>query len=281
MLTRLTEAEFNRYISWAYSLATTPAHASYPSYMDGVKTREEFITRARRGIDDEEILLFTHEGSVCGWIQWYAITEEQYAQTVTCLISEHQEEALWEFSAHVAARYPGYTLDIGLDGANAATAQALAKAGFTLLDHSVNHTLFFAEYKPEEPLPGTSLLLPGEEEVFRLLHNAPDMYWSAERILANMACWQVYLHRECGKAVAALVCQADKWPEIFAIFFEGDAFRIDVYRSLMTACLNDLHAQGCHHMTCFEEDTNALAVLAQLGFRRVGEYLAYRCILEG
>ena len=222
------------------------------------------------------MLIFRHEGRVCGWIQWYALPDARYAQTVTCLITAHHNEATAEFCAHVAAKYPGYTLDIGLDGANDSMAHALTETGFTLMEHSVNHTLFFAEYHPGELLKGTSLMQPGEEEDFRRLHNAPDMYWTAERILADLSQWRIYLHREDGRAVAALVCSADEWPEIFAVFFEDDAFRAGIYHSLMTACLNDLLARGCVHMTYFEEDEQALPVLTNLGFRRVGRYAAYR-----
>lgn len=276
MLIRLTEAEVAQYAPWAYELAVTPEYASYSTYRDGIKTREDFFNRAQRSKKDEELILFRHEGCVCGWIQWYALKDAHYAQTVTCLIAEHQEDAIREFCAHVADKHPGYTLDIGIDGSNVSAARALENAGFTTLERSVNHTLFFTEYQSQELLTGTSSMQQGEEEDFRKLHNAPDMYWSAERILADQAAWNIYLHREHGKAVAALMCQGGDWPEIFAIFFEDDVFRAEIYRSLMAACLNDLHNQSCIHMTYFEDDERALPVLSELGFRQVGRYMAYR-----
>ena len=83
MLTRLTEAEFDRYAPWAYSLAMSKAHCSYPTWQDGIKNREDFMARARRSFTDEEVLLFWHDGKVRGWIQWFAIPKENYAMTVS------------------------------------------------------------------------------------------------------------------------------------------------------------------------------------------------------
>ena len=276
MLTRLTEAEFDCYASWAYELAMRPEYASYPTWQDGVKTREDFMARARRSFTDEEVLLFRHDGEVRGWIQWFAIREENYAMTVSFLVEDHVEEAAREFVAHVAKTNPGVTLDIGLDGANGRAVAALEKVGFTLLESAVNHTIFFDRYQPAAVPEGVALMQPGEEADFRRLHNNPDMYWNAERILADLPNWKVYLHRQNGVAVATLVCRAEEWPEVFSVEFDGAAFRADSYRAMMAACLNDLRAAGRRYMTYFEEDEYALPILAELGFQRVGRYLAYR-----
>lgn len=276
MLARLTPAEFDRYAPWAYRLAVTEAHASYPSWRDGIKTREDFMQRARRAFTDEEVLLFRHDGEVCGWIQWFAIPEEHYAMTVSFLVEHHAEDATRAFAAHVAQRHPGAALDVGLDGANAQAAAALEKAGFTLLESAVNHTIFFSQYRPGPVPRGVGLMTEADEADFRRLHNQPDMYWTAGRILADLPNWKVYLHRRQGEAVAALVCRAGDWPEVFSVDFGGGAFLPDSYRALMTACLNDAHSAGHTHMSYFEEEEDALPILAELGFHRVGRYLAYR-----
>lgn len=278
MLNRLNDKEIAQYAPWAYGLAMMPAHASYPTYMDGIKTREDFIQRARRGLEDEEVLLFRHDGQVCGWIQWYALQEDNYACTVSFLVQSHAEEAAAEFAAHVARQYPGATMDIGVDGANAALSKALEKAGFRCIERAVNHTLFFAQYTPQAA-EHASLMQQGEEADIIRLHTEKSMYWTAARILADLPRWRVYLYREVGRATGALVCRMDGWPEVFAVFMEG-GFSAPAYRSLMTACLNDLHAAQCHHMTYFEEDEDALPILGALGFTRVGRYLAYRKVLE-
>lgn len=276
MLTRLTENEFDKWADWAYVLATNETYASYPSYRDGIKTREDFVARARRGFTDEEVLLFWHEGAVRGWIQWYADPEESYAMTVSFLVESHAEEAAREFVAHVMQTSPGVSLDIGLDGANAQAAAALEKCGFTLLENAVNHTVFFAQYQPMPVPEGVALMTEDDEADFRRLHNWPDMYWNAERILADLPNWKVYLHRENGAAVAALVCRAGDWPEVFSVDFGGGDFRPESYRAMMIACLNDIHGAGHNHMSYFEEEECALPILEELGFQRVGRYLGYR-----
>lgn len=276
MLTKLTEPEFEQYAGWAYDLAMTEEHASYPTYRDGIKTREDFMQRARRGFADEELLLFRHDGEVCGWIQWYAIPKENYAMTVTFLVKDHAEEAAQEFADHVARMYPAATLDIGLDGANVQAAAALQKCGFTLLENAVNHTLFFDQYQPVSTSAGVTLMTAADEADFRRLHNWPDMYWNAERILADLPNWKVYLHRQQGAAMAALVCRTGDWPEVFSVDFSGGDFLPQSYQAMMVACLNDIHLAGHTHMTYFEEEERALPILTKLGFRRVGRYLAYR-----
>lgn len=123
MLTRLTESETARYDHWAYALATRGETASYPSYRDGIKTWEDFI----RPDDspDAEALLFRHEGRVYGWIAWYAIPAERYAATSAFLVETYADDAVREFVAHVRAICPGFTLDIGMDAADASVCDAL------------------------------------------------------------------------------------------------------------------------------------------------------------
>jgi len=280
MLTPITEAEFDRYAPWAYNLAMTAEHSSYPTYRDGIKTREEFMARSKR--DDEEVLLFRHEGEVRGWIQWYAIAEENYAMTVSFLVENHAEAAAAEFAEHVAALYPGVTLDIGMDAENAQVCLALEKCGFTLLESSVNHTIFFDRDLPQHPSANVSLMTAADEADFRRLHNHTDMYWNADRILADGPHWKVYLYRRDHRPEGALCCRImDDWPEVFSIDWEGGAFQPEIYRDLMAVCLRDVKDAGCAHMTYFEEEEQALPILAALGFTRVGHYLGYRKVLKG
>lgn len=276
MLARLTWDEFDQYAPWAYDLAMKPEYASYPTWRDGIKTREGFMERARRGFADEEILLFRHEGKALGWIQWFANPAESYAMTVSFLVEDHVEEAVREFIAHVGRTNPGAALDIGLDGANAQAASALEKAGFTLLESAVNHTVFFDKYQPVAVPEGVGRMTKADEADFRRLHNNPDMYWNADRILADLPNWKVYLYRRAGKPEGALVCRDETWPEVFSVDFGGEGFQPEVFRSLMASCLNDLHAEGSAFMSYFEEEERALPILAELGFSRVGRYLAYR-----
>lgn len=283
MLTPLTNAELICLAPWAYGLAMTAAHASYPTYRDGIKTRESFLRVARRGLesDHEEVLLFTHEGRRCGWIQWYWQSEERYAGTCTFLVEAHTAKALAELTARAEDICPGFVLDIGLDGENAQAMEACRAQGFSLLDYSVNHTFLFADDAPCAAPAQAALLRQSDWPDFRRIHNDPDMYWTADRILAAGDGWRNYLFRRDGRAVGALSCQMGGWPEIFSVDFAEGRFDLEAYRALLAACLRDVWAEGGAYLTYFEEREEALPILKALGFTQVGRYASYRKRLSG
>ena len=281
MLTPMTHEELDRYADWAYRLALDLTRSGYPTYADGIKTRAEFIAAARKGMDaeNEEVLLFRVGDAVRGWIWWGWQPEERYAQPYSFLTESDTGEALAAFTAYAAARCPGCALHMGFPAENEQAVRWLDKHDFRLLDASVNHTLFFDRYAPREMPPSVSLMSGAEDEAaFRALHTSDDLYWTAPRILANAEDWRVYLHRQEGVASAALYAKVavGGWPEIFGMaghVTEG------AYRALLTACLNDCKALGCHHMTYFEEDETKLPILAELGCEVVSRYVCYQKVL--
>ena len=70
MLRLIKEAEFDLYIDFAYELALDPARSGYPVYYDGMKTREDFVSRTRKALErpGEDVLLFFEGGEVEGLI---------------------------------------------------------------------------------------------------------------------------------------------------------------------------------------------------------------------
>ena len=48
MLRKCTEQEFEKYIDFAYTLALESSKSGYPTYNDGIKTKEMFIERAKQ-----------------------------------------------------------------------------------------------------------------------------------------------------------------------------------------------------------------------------------------
>lgn len=278
MLTLLKPEEFDRYADWAYALALDLTRSGYPTYADGIKTREDFISRARRGMarENEEILLLRVDGQVCGWIHWYWLAEDGYAQAISFLTASHTEAAIGEFAAHAAAKRPGYALHMGFPTDNAPAIEGLQRSGFRLLEQSVHHELFFDRCPLREVPREVSLLSGSDDEAsFRALHTATDLYWTAERILRDRANWRVYLYRDGHRPTAALYAQvsADGWPEIFGIVGAADP---TAYRALLIACLHDGKAAGASHMTYFEEDKRMLPILLELGFEVISRYVCYQ-----
>ena len=60
MLTELNRKNFDKYADWAYSLALDISRSSYPTYTDGIKTKQDFIDTALKSYsnDNSQILLF-------------------------------------------------------------------------------------------------------------------------------------------------------------------------------------------------------------------------------
>lgn len=281
MLTPMASEELDRYADWAYTLALDLSRSGYPTYADGIKTREMFIGRARDGLarKNEEILLHRVGGEVCGWIHWYWLEEDGYADTCGFLTASHTEEALAEFVAYAAERSSGYALHLGFPTNNGNAVRWLDAHDFRLLEASVNHTLFFDRYTRQVSPPCVRLMSgSGDEAAFRALHADTDLYWTAERILTHPFQWRIYLY-DCGGAPTAALYARNvegDWPEIYGM--PGDVTP-EAYRALMTACLNDCKASGSPHMTYFEDDERMLPILAELGFEVVSRYVCYQKIL--
>lgn len=278
MLTPITREELTRYADWAYALALDLTRSGYPTYADGIKTREDFIRAAEEGMDGEreEVLLFRMDGEVCGWVQWSWQPEERYAQAYSFLTAAHAGKALEAFVAHASERCPGCALHMGFPADNADAVTWLRDHGFLLLEQSVHHTLFFSDYASREAPENVALMAgPEDETAFQALHTETDMFWTAQRILAHAADWRVYLYRKGGQALAALFVHAPAhgWAEVFGLC--GDVTP-ETYRALMTACLNGCKADGYPHLTCFEEDERMLPILAELGFVAVSRYVCYQ-----
>ncbi len=72
MLTPLKREEFDKHIDFVYALALDPARSGYPTYTDGIKTRADFVERAKKAFEreNEEILLYEREDRIAGWIHY-------------------------------------------------------------------------------------------------------------------------------------------------------------------------------------------------------------------
>ena len=281
MLTPMTPETFEAHVDWAYRLALDLTRSGYPTYADGLKTHEDFVGRARKGMsrENEELLLFSVDGEACGWIHWFWWAEDRYAQAISFLTASHTEAALMEFVALAAEKRPGYALHMGFPADNTGAVHALEQSGFHLLEQSVHHELSFDRYPLRKVPREVSLMSTSDDEAaFRALHTATDLYWTAERILNDRTNWCVYLYRDGHKPMAALYAQVSKggWPEIFGVV--GDV-RSTAYRALLTACLNDAKTAGAPHMTYFEEDEAMLPILAELGFEVISRYVCYQKVL--
>ena len=60
LLRRCSETEFERYADFAYELASDLTKSGYPTYCDGIKTKDMFLERARKAFacEEEQMVLF-------------------------------------------------------------------------------------------------------------------------------------------------------------------------------------------------------------------------------
>lgn len=285
MLQKLTKAEeTERYLDFAYRLALEPAHSGYPTYADGVKTRQDFIRQTERALREENqgILLFEKEGRAAGWIQYYCIPEDHYFSASSFLTKTGTAQALKEFLAFGTEYYPDCDVWLGFPAENREAVEYLESHSFQQLEHSQHEMLFFEEYAP---LPETGDIRKVTEEnfsEFRQLHDpiAEEMYWNSDRLFEALDRWEIYLFYENGRAEAAIYWMDETLMlEIFGMDFRNGLFREELFRGLLVKCLNEGKNSGAKALCYFMEEREK-QLAAPLGFRHIGEYRCFRKEME-
>lgn len=250
MLKPCTKAEFDSYIDFAYELATDPERSAYPTYCDGVKTKEMFTERLGKAFarETEELLLFEYEGNVEGLIHYYWIPEDRYIATCGFNIRKATGQALSEFLALVNERFKGYDLFLGFPADNRPAVDFFEKQGFACIEDDYNNTAF-----PERmhDLPDRDHLIRitrDNYEKFKILHDQieGDMYWNSERILADLDEWVIFVEEADGVPQGAVyyLDEADDWYEIFGIDLHHGKFNKEIFKTLLYAALSDVKRKG-------------------------------------
>lgn len=280
MLKRLEEQDFDHYVEFAYDLASDMTRSGYPTYADGIKTKQDFVDRARKAFsrDGEEILLFERNGKTAGWIHYYHFPEDRYLDTCSFCVAEGMEEALAEFIAFARERFSGSELYLGFPKENTEAVAALDAYGFERFEELYNDALDFDHYILR---PQSKDVVPITRDNFRLFADVhsqydDDMYWNSERILEAIDEWRIFVLLQKKKTVGAIYFSADEsMSEIFGVDFPNGAYDSAAYRTLLTAALNDCKRTGKKHMVFFNDEESQSDALA-CGFRCVGEYICFK-----
>ncbi len=275
MLTQLKESDFEKYAEFAYSLALDLTRSGYPTYTDGIKTKEEFMNRSRIAFarENEDILLYKRDGQVCGWIHYYYLPADQYLDTCSFCILEGMGEAIKEFIAFAQASFPGSSLYLGFPKENTEAMAALE--AYPCIEESYNDVMYLDKY---EPAPDCPDIIPITRENYTLFHKLhtqhTDMYWNADRLLADIDNWTIYLYQRNGVPAGAIYLKNDPiLSEIFGIDFPG-SYDAEAYRLLVTKVLNDAKRNNVRYMVFFNGDEEQADALG-LGFHCVSEYVCY------
>lgn len=281
MLTTLKEADFDKYVDLAYSLALDQSKSAYPTYTDGIKTRSDFISASKKAFNstENEILLFEYEGVVEGWIQYYWMPRDKYISLSAFNISCHMEAALKEFTELLNSErsFKGYSFYAGFPGKNIDAINFLIKNGFKCIEEDNNNSFFFDRYSLLPQNQAIKRITEENYDDFRKLHSEieGEMYWNSDRIYENLHKWNIYGYYE-EELLKAAVYYIDETVmlEIFGIDFYEDTFVEAIYRELLIAVLNGGKRLGASYMTYFC-DKECQETVSKLGFELVGEYVCY------
>ena len=284
MLRPCSESEFEKYIDFAYGLATDPTKSGYPTYCDKIKTKEMFIARSREAFcrETEQMLLFEYDGEVQGFIHLFLISEDNYLSTLGFNIGKKTEQALAEFLAFVGERYGGYDLFLGFPADNVSAVDFLRRHGFECIEDDYNNTAFL-DRLGEIKSSGAVRIGRDDFESFRVLHTPAeaDMYWTSERIFAAIDSWNILMIEKDGEPQGAVYYMNadDGWYEIFGIDINNGEYSPALFRELLNAALHDAGSRGGRVMTFFCEEKYEVAT-KECGFICIGRYLLYKTHLE-
>ena len=281
MLRLCSREEFDRYIDFAYELATDLTKSGYPTYCDGIKTKEMFIARCLKAFDrdTEEILLFEHEGTVQGLIQLYWIPEDLYLSTNVFNINKATEQALTEFLAYAGEKFKGYDLYLGFPAENKTAVEYLSGQGFECIENDYNNTAYLDKINPVPESSRTIRIDQNNYDRFRVLHEQieGDMYWNSGRIYENLNDWIIYVNeKDCKPQGAVYYTDADDgWYEIFGIDIDQDQYDPELFKELLNTALYDTKHRNGRTMTFFCEKEYE-KITTECGFFCVGNYLCYK-----
>lgn len=272
MLRSVCAEELDALIDVFWPVALDLAHSTYPTYTDGIKTREDFAAAIRRAFREEwgEVLIHVYEGADNGLLV-IDVADDEFLSLHVCLTHAHQPECLAEALAHIAQKHPGKTLWLGFAPENVEMLAFAASQGFRLLDDSVNWNIALADWQPVRQDMTVLPVTRGNYAAFRALWTDTDMYWNADRIEAAIDRWMLFITAD-GRGAAASIDEGTML-EIFG-FQYADDYDADAHRTLMAACLNTARAKGARYLTYFS-DRNEAAVMQSLGFRRISDYCCY------
>ena len=279
MLRKLKENEYQQYLDFAYQLALDPSRSCYPSYADGLKTRQYFDSIAARAFQREhnELLLFEDNGEALGLIQYYAIPEDDYVQAQLFSVKANVPQAMEELMAYLRERWAGCDFYVGVSEQNREAVETMERLGFRRHETSNVGVMRFKDYELlPEPYPLTRITRENFHR-FAALHARWDgeMYWDNAHLLEDLDDWHIYLYERDGQALGAIYFRyVDQSMEIFGWDFPDNRLNPEVLRALMIRTLNQSKSDGMADLTVFHEDEER-PVLESVGVRWIDLYLGY------
>lgn len=280
MLRKLNEAEYRQYLDFAYELALDLSRSCYPTYADGLKTREAFDQVAARTFTREnyELLLYEEDGRALGLIEYHVLPEDKYLQPDIFCVQEGMGKAVAQFIEYLHGRWPGYTLYFGISETNLEAAKALKTCGFQQDEASLVGVLKFGDYTPLQETQPLVRVTRENFDSFAQLHAQWDgqMYWDNAHLLEDLDNWHIYYVPKDGAAYVAIYFRyVGDSMEIFGVDFAGGGFDADALRALLVRALNQSKEDGMADLTFFH-DPESHPVVESVGIRTIDRYILYQ-----
>lgn len=277
MLIRLKKDDIDKYIEWAYSLALDINRSSYPTYIGGIKTKEDFINVALKSFDEKnsEILLYCNDSKIFGWIHYFYLPQDDYISFHTFLTERDTAGALCEFEKFCSENFKG-TLYMGFPQKNTSAVSYLKANGYELIEQSDP----FVYRLPCRMQPQTKDCITQIHKdnfgIFAELHKPIelDMYWTCDRISAEIDNWFIYVYDD-GACSAAIYFNLYDQAEIFGVDYKNGVFSQTAFVALVAQALELSGARGKKYLWYFAENDSERKELAKLGFEKLCEYVLF------
>ncbi|MDE7264396.1 MAG: hypothetical protein K2N64_07025 [Anaeroplasmataceae bacterium] len=284
MLVKLKKEEMNQYIDFAYTISLDLSKSCYPTYADGIKTKEDFIDVARSSFDkvNNEILLFYYKDLLAGWIHYYFIPEDNYFTCESFAVSHHMDVALEELLALVKNQFKGYDFYFGCSIKNIEAIHFLKSNSFEKIEESSVCLFHFDEYQIQEESSLIKRITKDNFSDFEQLHHPFDeeMYWDCKHIYEDIDHWYIYVLYLDDKPMAAIYFVCCKMLlEIFGVDFKNKTFDSYYFELLMKKVLNEGKKLGVKPIYYFAEKKEITA-LERLGYQHFDDYVCYSKTME-
>ncbi len=283
MLLKLDRINVEKYIDYAYELSQDLSTSAFPTYMDTIKTKDDFFNNAYSSFEDSnsDILLFKRNDEVCGWIHYYVLEEDKYIGLKVFNIDTKYELAIKEFIEYLSVNYNGYTVYFGFPVDNVEANKHMKRIGMKEEDDKTVFVLHFNQYDYMIEDSNIIEINTYNYHYFKELHDTiNDIYWTSDRLYhaingGTAHPWFLYVLKVDHHVLGSIYFTYYKeMVEIFGIDYIDNVFNRDVMIKLLIKALNKSKEDGIKYLTFFADDRES-AVLRKLGMVSITDYILY------
>ncbi len=282
MIRKLEKTELHKYLDFAYDLSQDLSKSSFPTYVDTIKTKEDFYRVSSSSFDEDnsEVLLFEYNNAICGWIHYYWLDEDEYIGIKVFNVLSGFDVAIYEFLSYISTTYKGYKLYFGIPRVNEEALKHLNVLGNIVEEKSVL-VLNFDSYEYQKEADEVEKITADNYCDFRNLHDVHcDMYWNSDRLYEAVLAktknpWHIYGLYKKGEIVAAIYFTYLKgMAEIFGIDYKDNLYDAQLAEKLLMTSFNKMKVEGQKYLTYFA-DGEEVKVLCKLGLQYITDYVLY------